>query len=581
MRILLLVCVLVTIASARTITWTGAAGNSLWGFANNWDANIVPTAADDVTINPLGGGTITVSTPAAANSITLGGGSYNQVLNLLSSISVGSGGINVLKSGTLQVNGNNDLPLSSQGTVRIAALGAFIWQSGAVTGPGQYVVDPAAGFVFAGTALKLLSSANITAFGATTIQSTTIQFAKSSGLYLLGNTTAIGQINIITADSTANLLTVSGNFTYEGNANNQPLNFQVNTSFNTALNIISGGVQFSAQAVVNGNTIVPQGTTVTVQASPQLVFFRNVAGAGSFFVNSPTEVVTLSTSVVNLAASGSLTTTAASTAKSFVISGKLIIASSTFTTTDASLQAGTVTGAGKLVVLGNTEITSSSNGNNNNFISAEIQVQGRGYSTGAVNVLFADVGNLHILTTGSFTISATTTFAKQTGSPVVTNEGTFTVNLPTPGSIFTTGVDYRGANGVLVLNGGLVNFQGDTSLANKVTTTNVLIQFQTAVANWGPVSGTGSINVTAAPSAISTFGATQISYFGVVNGNVQVTSLSVATLELFNGVLTVGTGSHTGTIFNYYGGTLTTQKATLSTSTFNLYASTPATINGM
>jgi len=265
------------------------------------------------------------------------------------------------------------------------------------------------------------------------------------------------------------------------------------------------------------------------------------------------------------------------------VQGKLIIASGVFTTTDVSIVAGTVTGSGRLVASGNTEIAVATNGNSNSFISAEVQVSGRGYTTGSVTVLFADGGNLHVLTGATFTISATSTFAKQTGSPVVTNEGTFTINLPV-GSVFTISVDFHGANGAaLVLNGGLVIFQGDVSTANKVSTTNVLVQFNTAVANWGPVSGTGSINVTAAPSATSTFGAVQVSYFGTVNGNVNVASLSVSTLELFNGNLAVASGSHSATIFNLYGGTLTTQsgRATISSNALTLTATTPVTLSSI
>jgi hypothetical protein len=82
--------------------------------------NSVPTASDDVIINALGGASVQISQPAAANSVTIAGGyelwflfslfcslnifrQYPQTLILLSSLAVGNGGITVARGGTLQV----------------------------------------------------------------------------------------------------------------------------------------------------------------------------------------------------------------------------------------------------------------------------------------------------------------------------------------------------------------------------------------------------------------------------------------------------------------------------------------------
>lgn len=90
-----ILCLLAPFTLAGSIQWTGGAGNNLWNFANNWYVyvhveiifptlcidtppqrlgNAVPTANDDVIINALGGVTVSVSQPAVANSITIGGG---------------------------------------------------------------------------------------------------------------------------------------------------------------------------------------------------------------------------------------------------------------------------------------------------------------------------------------------------------------------------------------------------------------------------------------------------------------------------------------------------------------------------
>lgn len=584
MRAALFICLcVIACASARTIQWTGAAGNSLWSFTNNWDVNAVPTRDDDVIINPLGGSSITISTPSVARSVTLGGGSYRQTLTLVSSLAVGDGGFSVGTGSTLQIQTNNDLPFSSTGIVHARAGAVIVFQSGSVNGPGQYIVDSGAGITFSNSALKLIDNANITVHGETTIQPTTIQFARGGAFYNLGNLTAVGQINIFSTDKSAALFYSFGNFTYQGASTTAPLTFQVTSIFGD-LNILSGAISFEDATTVVGELDLPQGATVTVQASLAVAWFRSIQGAGSFTVYSSTDVVSLNISWVTLQDSGSLNILGSSATKSLVVSGKLILGGGiVFTTTDVSIIAGTVTGTGRLSASGNFEIAASSVGNINNFISAEVLVAGKGYTTGFVQVLFADAGNLHVLSTGTFTVGAAATFAKQIGSPVITNDGTFAVQLPV-GAVFTSYVDYQGANGNLIFVGGEAIFQGDKVVAGKVTITTTLVEFRTAETHFGAVSGTGSINVTAAPPSTSSFGDVSTQYFGVVNGNVSVASVSVATLEIFNGILNLESSSHihTATIFDFYGGALVGPLNTqLSSSSLLLAASTPATLRGV
>src|ERR1043166_1656815 len=54
------------------IAWIG--GNGDWSDSTKWSGGAVPTANDDVTINPSGGDfTITVSDARAAHSVTMSG----------------------------------------------------------------------------------------------------------------------------------------------------------------------------------------------------------------------------------------------------------------------------------------------------------------------------------------------------------------------------------------------------------------------------------------------------------------------------------------------------------------------------
>jgi hypothetical protein len=271
--LLLLVCV-IAYTSARTITWTGAAGNSLWGFANNWDANAVPTSGDDVIINPLGGGSITISAAAAAHSITIGGGNYRQNLILQASLSVVD--LTIGQSGTLTIATNNDMPLSASGTVRARLGGLIDFRSGAVI--GLYIIEKGAALLFSTNALKLLNNANITIHGEATVQASSIQLTKGSVLNSLGNFTGIGQINIFANDK-PNLLYSGGNFTYQGAAVDAPLSIQVNSTFNSDINIVSGAVIIKASATVAGIVKLPQGATITTESGTDYTWFRSIQGA--------------------------------------------------------------------------------------------------------------------------------------------------------------------------------------------------------------------------------------------------------------------------------------------------------------
>ena len=59
---------------ADTITWTGGAGDNLWGTAGNWSANAVPTKNDDVSV----GDNVTImanATIALPKTLTFGANS--------------------------------------------------------------------------------------------------------------------------------------------------------------------------------------------------------------------------------------------------------------------------------------------------------------------------------------------------------------------------------------------------------------------------------------------------------------------------------------------------------------------------
>jgi hypothetical protein len=68
-------------ASAAAVSWDGGAATANWSDANNWSANALPTADDDVTINQ--NVTVNIAATTTINSLTVGqnGGGTTPILN--------------------------------------------------------------------------------------------------------------------------------------------------------------------------------------------------------------------------------------------------------------------------------------------------------------------------------------------------------------------------------------------------------------------------------------------------------------------------------------------------------------------
>lgn len=136
---------LVSPLSAAPLVWDNSSATGAWSTGDNWDTNIEPTAADDVTF-PLGlGGTITTTTTENALSLvfndaySLSGGT----LALASDNSIGvadgvtatinnalniTGRLSKTGSGTLVLGGSNTVPggtAISAGRIRAASAGAL------------------------------------------------------------------------------------------------------------------------------------------------------------------------------------------------------------------------------------------------------------------------------------------------------------------------------------------------------------------------------------------------------------------------------------------------------------------------
>jgi hypothetical protein len=122
-------------APACTVTWDGGAGTTAWGTATNWSPDTVPGPTDDVCVPDL--------SPAEFEVVhTTGADSIHSLQ--------GDGGVQ-LSAGTLDISGTADPiarfgitggTLSGIGTLRIGSAGT--WSGGSMSGIGTTTVEPGA-----------------------------------------------------------------------------------------------------------------------------------------------------------------------------------------------------------------------------------------------------------------------------------------------------------------------------------------------------------------------------------------------------------------------------------------------------
>src|SRR5687767_8367118 len=102
----LLISVAILRVSGASLVWTNTAGgNGHWHTPENWSPNQVPTGADDVLITNAGTYAVAIHISSVARSITLGGGSGAQTLNMPGAPLVVSNTISVRPSGVFQALG--------------------------------------------------------------------------------------------------------------------------------------------------------------------------------------------------------------------------------------------------------------------------------------------------------------------------------------------------------------------------------------------------------------------------------------------------------------------------------------------
>jgi fibronectin-binding autotransporter adhesin len=539
----------------------------------------VPTANDDVIINALGGASVSISQPATSRSVTIAGGQYPQTLTILSSLAVGAGGISVLSGGTLQVQSNNNLPLSVIGNATVSPGGSLVFQSGAITGPGVYNVNPGATLTFSQSALKLITGTTLNLWSNGTVQASTIEIEKNGIFNNYGTLNVIGAVNVFSTDNTG-VYNNYGAFNYQGGSPSVVLNLQLNTNFYSTLNIVSGSVSLSYNFRSNSTIDLPAGSTLTVAAGQSVKNFNVIKGTGQLVVAGVANVnAPISLSSLIITDSGDITFNAAASFGAAVIGG-ILNAQAGVALTNLTFVGGTLTGPGTTQVSRYLWLDPSDTGNSNNFLSSTLILYGTGQSTSSIYFLLGNGGQFHIAQGASYNILGTFTFGVQAGKPLVIVDGTLSASLGPTQSI-TTNVDISGS-GTIKINSGNFVANGDTittGTLNLATATVAVLNTVTLTA--GTISGAGTLNLTAAPTPISSITTVALTNLNVINGQVNIGSFAVTVFSFWTGAVTLAAGSaNTATIVNQYGGSLT-GAAKLTATSYNMDLTLPAQLNGV
>jgi hypothetical protein len=262
--------VVLTVSAMATL-WTGVSGGS-WDVASNWSTGVVPTATDDVIINPAGSSTVIV----IPNGVT----ATVKSLQMTSVLQIDAGGsLDVATASTIA--GTLNLAGSLSGAGNLTLSGTTNLSGGTFAGTGTLTIASGATLISTGASTN---NRSITNSGTVDLQSgaltTSTTFTnqgtlKGSGT-ILGNVSSAGTV-VPGNGSTPGILTVSGDF--------------VQTSLGSLSVLVNGTTAGSGygQLAVTGSVALAGTLSLTMTNSSQVgdtyrVLDHNGAGlmTGSF-----------------------------------------------------------------------------------------------------------------------------------------------------------------------------------------------------------------------------------------------------------------------------------------------------------
>jgi hypothetical protein len=214
--------------------WTNGSGGN-WNGLVNWSLGALPVAADDAFITQNGTYAVLLNIPSTINSLTLGGATGTQTLNISANTLTLNNASTVNSTGILNLAGST---LGGVGSLTFAAGSTFNWTGGTQSGTGITNVNGA---------LKISGDGNKFLTGGRTLNTS-------------GTTTWSGNTNVTT---NLNSISLGGNINNSGEWIDQ-------NALSTAITIFSGvGNTFNNSGIYR--KIAPNSSAITTIG----VFFNN------------------------------------------------------------------------------------------------------------------------------------------------------------------------------------------------------------------------------------------------------------------------------------------------------------------
>ncbi len=535
---------------AAAIVWDAGGGDLAWSTGNNWNTNLVPTGADDVTFGSGLGATITLVTGELANSLLFSGSGYTL-----------SSGDLTLTTGTITVDDGTAGVISA--TISSVLKGTTLTKAGADT----LILAGANTFTGLTTvSAGVLNIQNATALG--TVAGGTI-VSNGAALELQGGITIGAEALTLTGDGVSSggaLRNISGTNSYNGN---------ITLAGATRVNSDAGSLTI---APVGGNAF-SGAFALTLGGAGNITVSKVIAtGAGTLIkdgaglltlsaANTYTGLTTVSVGVLNIQNATALGTNASGTTVAI----------------GAALQTqGTITVAGEALTLNGTGVGSTGalrNVLNNNSFNGNITLAGdtrinSDSGTLTLNPASGDaitgVFNLTLGGAGLITINKPITI----GSGTLTKDGAGTVTLT--GADTFTGATTIGAGVLNIQNGSALG----TTAAGTSVTSGAALQVQSGIIVTDEaltLNGTG-VGATGALRSISG----NNSYNGTITlGSAVRINSDLGTLTLNPGTGDAITGTNQNLTLGGVGNISVAQGITIGSGTLTKDGAGTATLSGV
>ncbi len=526
--------------SAAAISWDGGGGDGNWFTATNWSGDVLPGAADDVTISSAG--IVTFGSSATIKSLSLA----NSTLTLSASGSLtisGSTGIGITMSGTTGLNNSGTIKIDNTGSHGIHANGNHtitnsktieIGKTGAIGGQGISMKNSS----LTNQSLGTLSIDNTSSHGIKTDNAASI---TNAGIIEIGQNHQISGNGIEKSSSPD--ISNTGTLRVD-NCTSVGINLQNGKFANHHI------IEIGKNASIGGHGIVVKNAMLENKSGAVLSIDNTSDGIRTSNVATITNAGTLNIGQ-NAAVSG--TGINHNGSASFTNSGTITLGNSFSVVSGISSNTDALTNTGTLNfenILG-TAILSGTTVNNTGMavVGSGHTMQNAGVFNNNVGGTFTNNGTFN--NTGTFNQSGTftnnSTFKNTTGtfnqSGTFTNaSGSFIEPGNSPGTLTITGDMSLGSSTLVAeINGttastqyDVLNITGTGTIVNGSSKLSLVFGYTAAVNDAFDIITTGTLSGTFAMSDISFSGGdvlgVSVTYPG--GGVVRVTVTSILPVEL-------------------------------------------------